>query len=224
VPTVALAASKGGVGKSTLCALLGSEMAGMGLHTAILCADPQHSTWKWAERSKAAGRLNKNLTVERVDNEDQLQERLGAGEKYDFILIDPQGALNQMLALSIIASELSIVPCRASYIDAVEAVSVFNYGANLKRANMRLVLNDVKGIDKTTGAFRDAVSAIIENKLPYFESVIQSRAVYAQFSKDAGSLAELATDPSKQEQVSKAKANIALLIKEIFTHTGTQYE
>lgn len=220
MPIISLAASKGGSGKSTLCMLIGSELAVMGLQTQILCADPQHSSWKWAERCKQLGRLPENLSVQLVDHETQLQSHLNKADQQDIVLIDPQGALTSMLALSIVAADLSVAPCKASYMDAVEAQAVFGFAQNLRRANMRLVLNDVKGIDQRTGAYRDAIGAIVRHKIPYFETVVQSRPVYAQFSKDAGSLDNLNDGPAKAEQIAKARANIGLLIKEIFALTG----
>ncbi|MGN8119200.1 nucleotide-binding protein [Labrys sp. 22185] len=218
--TVSLAASKGGSGKSTLCILIGSELAQMGLKTRILCADPQHSSWKWAERCAAVGRLPDNLTVERVDDENELEQQLKGSDDHDIILIDPQGALNAVLAVAIMAADLAVAPCKASYMDAVEAKRVFDFGAKLKNANMRLVLNDVKGIDQKTGAFKEAVGHLVRNKIPYFDTVIQNRAVYAQFSNDAGTLDQLNTGPGKGDQIQRAKANIARLIEEIFAHTG----
>lgn len=224
MPIVSFAASKGGSGKSTLCALIGSELAVMGLRTQILCADPQHSTWKWAERCKEVGRLPQKLSVELVDHETQLQKHLSNVDRHDIVLIDPQGALTSMLALSIVAADLSVAPCRATFLDAVEAQTVFDFAGNLRRSNMRLVLNDVKGIDQKTGAYREAVGAIVRHRIPYFETVIQNRAVYAQFSKDAGTLDNLNYGPGKDTQIAKAKANIGLLIKEIFTLIGVSDE
>ena len=224
MPIISLAASKGGTGKSTLCMLMGSELAIMGLRTQILCADPQHSSWKWAERCRMVGRLPDKLVVELVDHETQLQKHLSKADEYDVILIDPQGALTSMLALSIVTADLAVAPCKATMMDAVEAQQVFDFAGNLRRANMRLVLNDVKGIDQRTGAYKDAVGAIVRHKIPYFQTVIQSRPVYAQFSKDAGSLDNLIDGPGKKDQVDKARANIGKLIEEVFALTGVSGE
>ncbi|HEY8585508.1 MAG TPA: ParA family protein [Rhodanobacter sp.] len=48
--TTLVASSKGGCGKSTLVTQLASHWAQAGQHTAIVDADRQHSSFRWAER------------------------------------------------------------------------------------------------------------------------------------------------------------------------------
>ena len=47
--TTLVASSKGGCGKSTLVTQLASHWAQAGQHTAIIDADRQHSSFRWAE-------------------------------------------------------------------------------------------------------------------------------------------------------------------------------
>jgi hypothetical protein len=51
---------------------------------------------------------------------------------------------------------------------------------------------------------------------------VTQRAVFAQFSIDAGSLDRLVIDPSKAEQVAKARLNIGRLMAEILEQAGYQ--
>lgn len=48
--TVLVASSKGGVGKTTIATHLAAQAALDGLRTALVDADPQHSSTRWAER------------------------------------------------------------------------------------------------------------------------------------------------------------------------------
>ena len=212
---IAFAASKGGVGKSTLCLLLASELAGQGMRTLVLDADPQHSSRQWAERTKAAGRLPGKMRVERIDTEKDLAKRLQSHDDADIVFVDVQGALNQFLTIAIVASDVAIVPARMSVIDMVEAVKIFDYGKALRRAPLRLLINGVKGIDQNTRGFQDALAIVRENQLPVFNTVIRARNVYEQFSNDAGSLEALASDPAKRDQVDKARKNIVDLLNEV---------
>lgn len=221
---VAFAALKGGAGKSTICTLTGSELAMMGLQTTILCADPQHSSWQWAERSKQAGRLPSQLDVIKVDTEGALKEELDKAADRDFVLIDVQGALSQSLVVSLVSSDLAVVPSRGSYMDVVEAIKLFGFAKQLSSAcPLRLVFNDVKGIDANTTAFQDALRLVRGEGVGCFNTIIHSRPIFAQFSKDAGALSSLITDASKDAQVQKAKRNIANFINEVFQLTDANY-
>lgn len=85
----------------------------------------------------------------------------------------------------------------------------------MRRAPLRLVLNRVEGIDRKTTAFMDATTLIRTNGLACLNTLVQSRKVYEQFSKDAGIMGHVGTDPAKQEQVRKTRKNIADLIEDI---------
>jgi chromosome partitioning protein len=63
---IAFANSKGGVGKSTLCTMVGSELAAHGTRVLIPDADAQQSCLQWAERCRHAGTLPAGLVVEPI--------------------------------------------------------------------------------------------------------------------------------------------------------------
>lgn len=44
---------------------------------------------------------------------------------------------------------------------------------------------------------------------------MRSRKLYQQFSKDAGTLAQISTDPDKQDQLNKARKNISDVIADV---------
>jgi chromosome partitioning protein len=212
---IAFANSKGGVGKSTLCSLIGSELADQGSSVVILDADGQQSCSQWAERCRSAGTLPASLSVEPIATMEQLTARLQELADADIVLIDVQGSMNDLLTAAVVASDLTIVPTKATVMEMVEAVKLFEWARNLRRAPLRLVLNRVEGIDRTTTAFLDAITLIRTNRLACLNTLVQSRKVYEQFSKDAGTMGLIGTDPAKQEQVRKARKNMADLIEDI---------
>lgn len=220
MPIITFANSKGGVGKSTLCCLIASELALQDTRVLILDADGQKSCMKWAERCRAAGTLPDTLKVEYTPSLQELQRRLLNRDDVDLVLIDVQGSMNDLLTAAIVVSAVTIVPTKATVMEMVEAVQLFEWSKNLKRAPLRLVLNSVEGIDTKTAAFQDAINLIRLHGLPCLPNFVRSRKLYQQFSKDAGSLASLATDPDKVVQVEKARNNILALIKDIFAVIG----
>jgi chromosome partitioning protein len=222
MPIVTFANSKGGVGKSTLCCLIASELALQDTRVLVLDADGQKSCFKWAERCRAAGTLPSTLKVECTPSLQELQHRLMNRDDADVVLIDVQGSMNDLLTAAIVVSAITIVPTKATVMEMVEAVQLFEWSRNLKRAPLRLVLNSVEGIDVKTAAFQDAVALIRTNGLPCLPNFVRSRKVYQQFSRDAGSLPALATDPDKVVQVEKARKNIHALIADIFADIGIE--
>ena len=212
---ISFANSKGGAGKSTLCLLIASELAAAGTRVLIIDADEQQSCSQWAERCRKAGTLPDAIIIKPASTPEDLKSLLQESE-VDIVLIDVQGSMNKMLIAAIVASDVTIVPAKANLMEMNETVKLFQWAeANLRRAPLRLVLTRVEGIDVNTTAFKDAVQLIRQNNLPAFGTFIRSRKVYEQFSNNAGSLATIAEDPSKTEQVEKARANIISLISDI---------
>ncbi|GLS20114.1 chromosome partitioning protein ParA [Labrys miyagiensis] len=217
---VSFATTKGGSGKSLLTRLVGTEMAVHGARAKILCVDPQHTTWQWSQAARRKGTLPDNLTVERIDEDAVFKQRLTDPGDVDITLIDVQGAYSQALNFAIAASDLCIVPCRATMDDAREVVRIFEYAASLKRAKLMVVINAISGIDRATQAFKEAVGELVRHKLPLFKTPIMQRPIYAEFAHEGGTLESLASTPDRVEQVKKARDNIARLLDEIYEHAG----
>ena len=161
---ITFANSKGGVGKSTLCLLIGSELATHGTKVLILDADTQKSCLKWAERCRLAGSLPPSLQVEPAATIDQLTAKLGNPGDAEIVLVDVQGSMNDLLIAAIVASSLTVVPSKATVMEMVEAIQLFQWSKNLRRAPLRLLLNGVEGIDLKTVAFQDAIALIHQRK------------------------------------------------------------
>ncbi len=216
VTIIAFAHTKGGVGKSTLCLLIASELARSGTNVLIVDADQkQQSCLQWVNRCRQAGTLPATLQAVAVTKTEELKSALKRTDA-DVILIDVQGSMNDLLIAAIVASDLTLVPTKANVIEMVETVKLFEWAeTNLKRAPLRLVLNRVDGIDMNTAAFQDAVRMIRDNKLPTLPTFVRARKVYEQFARDAGTLSGIARDPSKAEQVAKAQNNIIGLITDM---------
>jgi chromosome partitioning protein len=145
--------SKGGVGKSTLCALVASELASASPNIHIIDADRQLSCFQWVNRCRQAGTLPKSISASRAATQQELVDAISqTGE--GITLIDVQGSMNELLTAAVVASDLTIVPAKANVMEIFETVKLFEWARNLKRAPLRLVLNRVEGIDLIRRHFR----------------------------------------------------------------------
>lgn len=223
---ISFANSKGGAGKSTLCLLIASELAESGTSVLIIDADDQQSCSQWAARCQDAGTLPHAISVKPANSPEDLKTLLKESQA-DIILVDVQGSMNKLLIAAIVASDVTIVPSKANVMEMVETAKLFDWAqTSLKRAPLRLVLTRVDGIDTNTIAFKDAVQMIRDRHLPAFKTFVRSRKIYEQFSNNAGTLSAIGKDPSKADQVEKARANIISLISDIsdLIKSGAQSE
>lgn len=119
MPVIALAASKGGVGKTTLSAALAVEAARSG-RVAILDTDPQQSLARWHEirASEADGRSSLTL-INPGKYVDETARRIA--RDFDWVLIDTPPALILTIEAAIRGADLVVVPTRPSPLD-VESI------------------------------------------------------------------------------------------------------
>ena len=124
---LAIAASKGGSGKTTLCLLLADAFARVGMPVAILDADPQASSLQWMRRCEAAGDKPALITVEAAVGEIALSEKLDGAGEYGVVIVDLPGVLNQVVGVGASRADLVIVPMRMSFHDVTEAVKLLKW-------------------------------------------------------------------------------------------------
>ncbi|HXF55672.1 MAG TPA: ParA family protein [Hyphomicrobiaceae bacterium] len=113
---VALAATKGGVGKTTLAAALAVRAMEDGARVALIDADPQASLARWWE-------LRGEPDNPRVLDVPCGQEAIGlvAAEGFDWVIVDTPPALIDEISAAVNMAHYAIVPVRPSAID-IEAV------------------------------------------------------------------------------------------------------
>lgn len=121
---IAVAASKGGVGKSTITAALAVEAARCGLRVAALDADTQRSLTMWMEARGETLPKSKNpvlLQLERgvVIDPAHIRKVVREAERsgFDLLLIDTPPALMTRIKSVVALVDLCIVPVRPSPLD-----------------------------------------------------------------------------------------------------------
>ncbi len=216
VAILAIAASKGGSGKTTLCLLLADAFARVGMPVAILDADPQASSLQWMRRCEAAGDKPALITVEAAVGEIALSEKLDGAGEYGVVIVDLPGVLNQVVGVGASRADLVIVPMRMSFHDVTEAVKLLKWleavVGHAGPVSARIVANDVDAIAQKTTAFREAARFAVQHDLPFFNTVLRSRNVFKAMAHQSGSLS---TVPADTDQLEKAKRNIGDLMSEI---------
>ena len=140
---IAIASTKGGVGKSTISQLLAEYISKLGKNVLLVDADPQGSTVKW-------GRINQNPNITVIGYaKPDLHKKLDSVMKTSEItIIDCPPSLEGITQSALKASQLVIVPFTASIADvwSIESLRILLNKEKIKNPDLkiRFVANMVK--------------------------------------------------------------------------------
>ena len=119
MPVISVVQSKGGVGKSTACLILATELARAGKAVTLVDADPNHPLVEWA---KLPG-LPSNVTVIADQSEETIVDTIEeAREKTPFVIVDLEGTASARVTFAAASSDLVLIPLQGSALDANQAV------------------------------------------------------------------------------------------------------
>lgn len=107
---VSIASPKGGCGKSTLTALIASELAALGKTVLVIDADPQASTTLWQQQCLQNEVPLPNMDFVQIVDPAELGRRILGDEVHDVIIIDNQGVANERMSVAIRNSDIILVP------------------------------------------------------------------------------------------------------------------
>lgn len=123
MPTIVMASSKGGAGKTTAAILLASELARQGeekgIGVTLIDVDPNQHSAKWANKE---GRPSNLKLIEKADEENIIEHIEKAEEETPFVVVDLEGTASMAVASAISRADLVITLCQGSQDDADEAV------------------------------------------------------------------------------------------------------
>lgn len=179
---IALASSKGGVGKSTLTGCLAGAWAAAGKTVHIVDLDSNHTISRWF----ADGTQRPNGITTAKPSPDQLTEHLEAviaDGNPDLILIDVAGAYERALTLAVARAHLTLIPASPTEADIFEASRIARhittfFSAMGRRPLYRLVLNRVQPL--VSGGQLFTLTEIIRLKLPRIKTRVMQRAAYEE--------------------------------------------
>ncbi len=112
---IAVAATKGGVGKTTICSALAVRAAEESKRVALLDLDPQESLASWWDRRKS-----ENPKLFEVDATTEAIELL-MSEGWEWVFVDTPPAKIELIEPAIAVADLVLIPCRPSALDIEQA-------------------------------------------------------------------------------------------------------
>ena len=141
---IAIANTKGGVGKSTLAVHLGVWLFDKGFSVGLLDADKQCSSSQWM--GEAEPEID-NLATDTP--EDCLKKARGLMKSCDFVIADGPAGLDDLSRTLLILADIAVLPITPSILDlrsVEQATAILKYaqGINRGKPQGRLVLNKIR--------------------------------------------------------------------------------
>ena len=220
-PVIALASTKGGVGKTTLAFCLATELAhrtsGMSgsryvdCSVEVLDADPNQTLYHTIKRGNPSA-----VQVEATNAEGLLPALAQARQRASVVLIDLEGSANQAMLYACSKANLVLIPAQPSLFDVVEAMKTFAVVAQAADITGREILTRV--VLSRTPVLKQRITAhsrkqFAERKLPLLTCELVERTAFRQMTFTGRSPAE--DDPS-----SGAARNITALTDEVAALIG----
>ncbi|PHR62166.1 MAG: hypothetical protein COA43_00550 [Robiginitomaculum sp.] len=217
---ISFVSSKGGPGKSTLTTHTAIILAEGGAKVAVMDADPSGRMTRISQN--ADNGLGKYFTVfPNVTAENLVQQVQIINNDFDFILIDPEGVLSDLIVQIAKIAHIVISPMKLGQGDIEESTktaAVINQVAKDtgRDINLYFVLNDVS----TTRSGLDAhwLEVLRKSNFKTFQTIIYTRVAYKETTDLGVSLLELS--PKRV----KAHSEITRLVEEVFAAIKSHYE
>jgi chromosome partitioning protein len=173
---IAVANSKGGVGKSTLAVHLASWLFEQRFSVTLADCDTQQSSSEWI-REAAPG-----INAVRLDNPDEILNELPLlAHETDFVVADGPGSQTETSRALLLRADLAILPCKASMLEVralAKATEVLRQAQDIRGGvpSAIIVLSMVGKHYRLTQDMKDAASAL---SLPLASSAMILRQIYA---------------------------------------------
>ncbi len=167
---IAMASSKGGVGKTTLASALAVCAAQESRRVAMVDLDPQNSLAAWWERR---GRTANPTIFTGEDKAGDAVEAL-ARNGWDWVIVDTPPAFLSTIQDAIEHADLSIIPLRASALDLIASEDAVVMAREAGVPHL-CVINDAEPRWKTTQAARDYLRAA---SVPVADAIVTHRSAY----------------------------------------------
>ena len=219
-PIIALASTKGGVGKTTLAYVLATEVARRLLapeggrrpgRVTCIDADPNRTLAQVLRLTN-----DRHIVCVESDSDRLLSDLRQAGAESDLIVIDLEGTANQAMLYAAGKSDLVLVPAQPSRFDVVEAVKTV--GVVRKAADLvgreiahRVVLSRTPVLRQRVADHSRA--QFVRADLPLLPVELVQRAAFQ-------SMTYTGTPPWRQDGGEQAAANVASLTDAVLAIIG----
>ena len=173
---IAVANTKGGVGKSTTAVHLAAWLAEQGHNVLLADCDTQHSSSEWIHEA------NPKVQTVLLDNpNDILNELPHLAEEFDYVVADGPGSQTETSRALLLRTDLAIVPCKASLLEVralAKATEVLRQAQDIRQGHPEavIVLTMVRENYRLT---KDMIEAAEALQLPLARTPLVLRQVYA---------------------------------------------
>jgi chromosome partitioning protein len=216
---ICFANAKGGSGKTTSAALLGSGLNARGFNVALLDCDPLFPLYHWGQ-----GAVSDTSVVARTAEHGKLMSEIQRlKSRCDYCLIDLSGTTAHMRALCFALSDLVLVPMQGSAMDArgaAETIGLMQIVAENRRTliNTSVLLTRVNPL-VVTNAVKYAINIVHNLSVPLFRTPTIERSAYRDMFTLSADL--LRIDQPAISNLSKARLDVACFTEAIVRLTET---
>jgi chromosome partitioning protein len=173
---IAIANSKGGVGKSTFAVHLAAWLHEQGYRVVLADCDTQQSSSEWIREAAP------EIKAVRLDNPDIILNELPLlQQETDFVIADGPGSQTETSRALLLRADLAIVPCKASMLEVralAKATEVLRVSQDIRSGAPKamVVLSMVGKNYRLTKDMKDAAAAL---NLSLASQPITLRQIYA---------------------------------------------
>jgi chromosome partitioning protein len=211
---ISIVSPKGGTGKTTTSLLIAGEVADAKGHCSLIDADPNQPLTVWSKQTgrrkyiRVVGDISEDTIIDTIDEE---------AARSAFVVVDLEGTQNMMVSYAVSKSDLVIIPCQGSPLDAMEAMKAVKL-VRMAEKGFRVKVPHVVLFTRTSPAIQTRTFKFIQDelasaKVPTMSVQVIEREAYRAMFSFGGTIHEL-----KDADVSgldKARDNAAALIEEI---------
>ncbi|WP_145349481.1 ParA family protein [Roseimaritima multifibrata] len=173
---IAVANTKGGVGKSTTAVHLAAWLHEQGHSVLLADCDTQHSSSQWV---REACPDVKTVVLDKPN--DILNELPALAQDVDFLVADGPGSQTETSRALLLRADLAIVPCKASLLEIralSKATEVLRQAQDIRGGLPRAVIV-LSMVRKNYRLTRDMIEAAAALNLPMADTPLVLRQIYA---------------------------------------------
>jgi chromosome partitioning protein len=214
MPVICVGCPKGGVGKTTTSLILACELANGGARVTIIDSDPNKQIAHWATLPGVPPNLD--VVSNDVNQETILDVIDQAAARSAFVLVDCEGIASLMVSLAVSISDLVLIPCGGSQLDAGKTAHMIQtvkqqervtrrsigYAVVLTRCSPALMPGTQKHVERT----------FAERAIPVLTAKLYDREAFKAVFSFGGTLAGL---QNKISNVDRAQMNARVFAAEV---------
>jgi len=180
MPVLTVANSKGGTGKTLVCAVLCARLASDGVRVAAIDADPNRTLYEWRSQVYEGPAFECRAEPDAARLAHMIPE---LADTYPLLLIDTAGFGNQSATAAMASADAVLVPTTTSRADVVETGKTVRLAEGLAKAARRQVPVRVVGNRiKRALVSRHALSELDEANLPRLSTTLSDVVAYVELT------------------------------------------